>query len=73
MPQEVERGILEAVDPLSASIEICRIVLREILDGLEDRSLPLGVNVESVSIRKVEIDASLELFRVLEKEFKDCP
>lgn len=70
VPPAVERGILEAADPLGASIEVCRMVFREILDGLEDKSLPLGVNVESVSIRKVEIDASLELFRVLEREFK---
>lgn len=71
VPQEVQSAILGSQDPLTASIEICRKVLREILDGLEDKSMPLGVNVESVSIRKVEIDASLELFRVLQKEFED--
>jgi hypothetical protein len=30
-----------------------------------EKGLPIGVNVESVSIRKAEVDASVELFRRL--------
>jgi 5,10-methylenetetrahydrofolate reductase len=65
VPADIERSILEAADPLAQSIAICRSILVEILDGLEDKTLPLGLNVESVSIKKEEIDASLELFEVL--------
>jgi hypothetical protein len=31
----------------------------------KEREIPLGINVESVSIRKEEIDASGELFQAL--------
>ncbi|RYX83483.1 hypothetical protein EON83_14670 [bacterium] len=70
VPSEIERGILEAADPLSESIGICRSILSEILGSLEDRSVPLGLNIESVSNKKEEIEASVELFKVLEKELK---
>jgi hypothetical protein len=62
---ETERAILGAARPLAKSIEICRDNLRRILDGPYRGAIPLGVNVESVSINRDEIDASIELFHVL--------
>lgn len=66
MPAETETAILGAASPLARSIEICRDNLRRILDHDYVREIPLGVNVESVSINRDEIDASVELFRTLE-------
>jgi hypothetical protein len=34
-------------------------------DYAREKQLPIGINVESVSIRKSEIDASVELYRRL--------
>lgn len=65
VPQAVERSILEAANPLSASINICRDNLRRILDDGHHQHIPIGVNVESVSINKEEIDASIDLFHAL--------
>jgi hypothetical protein len=62
---QTERAILGAARPLAKSIEICRDNLRRILDGAYASQVPLGVNVESVSINRDEIDASVELFHVL--------
>jgi hypothetical protein len=62
---ETERAILGAASPLAKSIEICRDNLRRILDRPYRDAIPLGVNVESVSINRDEIDASIELFHVL--------
>ena len=62
---ETERAILGAASPLAKSIEICRDNLRRILDGAYASQIPLGVNVESVSINRDEIDASVDLFRAL--------
>ena len=70
VPDSIERSILGAADPLSHSIEICRSILGEILGAIEDKSLPLGLNIESVSNKKQEIDASVELFQVLAKEIQ---
>jgi hypothetical protein len=67
---DTERAILGAADPLAQSIRICRDNLRRILDEPCARELPLGINVESVSINRDEIDASIELFQVLDAELR---
>jgi hypothetical protein len=64
---ETERAILGAASPLAKSIEICRDNLRRILDEPYRGAIPLGVNVESVSIHRAEIDASIDLFHVLKE------
>jgi hypothetical protein len=64
---ETERAILGAANPLAKSIEICRDNLRSILDRGYAGQIPLGVNVESVSINRDEIDASVELFHALKQ------
>ena len=62
---ETERAILGSSQPLKKSIEICRDNLRRILDQPYAAEIPLGVNVESVSINRDEIDASIDLFHAL--------
>ena len=62
---ETEREILGAAQPLAQSIRICCDNLRRILDGKYAGAIPLGVNVESVSINRDEIDASVDLVHAL--------
>jgi hypothetical protein len=62
---QTEQAILGAARPLEKSIEICRDNLRRILEGAYREAIPLGINVESVSINRDEIDASIDLFHVL--------
>ncbi|HEX9397485.1 MAG TPA: hypothetical protein VF943_12195 [Burkholderiales bacterium] len=62
---DTEGAILDAPRPLAKSIEVCRDNLRRILEGKYVGRIPLGVSVESVSINRDEIDASVELFHVL--------
>lgn len=65
IPFETETAILGAANPIARSIEICRDNLRRILDHDYARQIPLGINVESVSINRDEIDASVEMLRTL--------
>jgi hypothetical protein len=67
IPPETEQAILGSETPLAKSIEICCANLREILDQEYAAELPLGVNTESVSINKDEIDASIDLFHALKQ------
>lgn len=61
-PRWLENEIRLAKDPLRTSIDLCEQLFEDILDYAISHNLPLGVNVESVSIRKAEIEASVELF-----------
>ena len=51
----------------SRTIEICCANLRAILDQPYAAQLPLGINVESISINREEIDASIDLFHALQE------
>jgi len=77
IPHETARAILENAVPLKKSIEICRENLRRILDQPYAREIPLGVNVESVSINRDEIDASVDLLHalaeVMREELREAP
>jgi hypothetical protein len=64
VPDQTEQAIVTAPAPLSKSIDICRTNLRQILNHVDD-DLPIGVNAESVSINRDEIDASVDLFHAL--------
>jgi hypothetical protein len=65
VPSDTERTILGASRPLAKSIEICCDNLRRLLDAPYSGRIPIGVNVESVSINRDEIDASIDLFAAL--------
>ena len=69
-PRWLENDLRFAKDPLETSLKLCEQTFEEIWDYAEAKGVPVGVNVESVSIRKDEIDASLELFRRLRRRTK---
>jgi hypothetical protein len=68
IPADTERDILGSDTPLTKSIEICRSNLKQILDYDYPEPLALGINTESVSINRDEIDASIDLFLALQDE-----
>ena len=57
--------------PLRKSITICCDHLRAILSQNYTRTIPLGLNIESVSIYKDEIDASIELHHALHEVVRE--
>ena len=65
-PRWLENDLRLAPDPLASSLALCESIFAEVWDYAQDRGVPLGINVESVSIRKAEIEASLELMRRLQ-------
>ena len=65
IPIETERAILASDTPLTQSLRACASALSRILEAAGAEGVPLGVNVESVSIRKEEIEASVDLYHAL--------
>ena len=64
-PRWLENDLRHAPDPLETSIDLCERIYADVWDYARGKGIPLGVNVESVSARKAEIEASLELARRL--------
>ncbi|WP_344077487.1 5,10-methylenetetrahydrofolate reductase [Luedemannella helvata] len=61
VPRWLENSIRHASDPLVESCRQAVSIARDLADFCERLTMPYGFNVESVSIRKVEIDATVEL------------
>lgn len=64
-PRWLDNELTHASDALATSLKLCTSIFDEIWDFAHDKQLPVGINIESVSIRKAEIDASVELFETL--------
>lgn len=67
IPQRVEQSILGAQAPLIRSIEVCRANLLRILAATAEDGLALGVSVESISLDKGEVEASVDLLLALKE------
>jgi hypothetical protein len=61
-PRWLENELRHSSDTLQRSVDLCESVFSDVQEYARDKQLPIGVNVESVSIRKAEIDASVELY-----------
>jgi hypothetical protein len=61
VPRWLENDLRRSRDILQASLKVCADVLADLHDFATNHGIPLGCNVESVSLSKVEIDASVEL------------
>lgn len=72
VPPQIEAAILNAEAPLRKSRQINCENLRAILEYDYDVSVPLGINVESVSSNREELDASIELAYALAETARTC-
>ena len=61
VPRWLENTLRRAPDPLAESYDQCVSNARDLIAFCRRLGMPFGFNVESVSIRKVEIDASIAL------------
>ncbi|MDK1288546.1 methylenetetrahydrofolate reductase [Pseudoalteromonas umbrosa] len=65
VPEATKWRMLDADNTLNESIKICRENLDLILRSCAHLDIPLGLNIESLTNRKEEIDASINLYRLL--------
>lgn len=70
VPKWVRNDLQHARDPLSRSLLHAQGVARELRAFCASLGLPCGFNVESVSIRRVEIEAAVHLARQLAFEMR---
>lgn len=65
VPEATKLRILEAENPLKESLLINRNNFEQILQACLPLDIPLGLNIESLTNRKEEIDAAILLFKLL--------
>ena len=63
IPKWLKNDLKYSEDILSKSVDVCKSIAKELLDFCEGKNIPIGFNIESVSIRKAEVEASIELLK----------
>lgn len=63
IPKWLENELVHSHDILQQSVEFAEQNWRELKQFARERNIPIGCNIESVAVRKVEIEASVELLR----------
>lgn len=67
IPRWLENELIHSQDILQQSVDVCVQSWKEIQAFANEKNIPLGCNIESVATRKVEIDASIDLYhRIME-------
>ena len=61
VPRWIENDLRHANDTLDASVEHAEATALELMSFCRRLGVPFGISVESVSIRKLEIEASVRL------------
>jgi len=70
VPRWLENDLAHAVDILDSSVRACRDIFADLRDYAARKAIPIGVNVESLAIRKDEIAASQQLVRDLQASLR---
>ncbi len=70
VPRWLKNDLMNSVDILNKSLDICYRIAEELIYFCSEKKIPVGFNIESVSIRKAEIDASVELLMRVESLLK---
>ena len=70
VPRWIENELKHAADPLEASYQQALTTATELIAYCRTLGVPFGINVESVSIRRVEIEAAVRLAHQLRTQLK---
>ena len=70
VPKWIENDLKHATDTLDASYEQAAAIATELIAFCRALRMPFGINIESVSIRQVEIEASVRLAAELRQRLR---
>jgi 5,10-methylenetetrahydrofolate reductase len=71
IPPQLKEELKAEADMLEKSVNICLNIASQLTAFCMERSIPFGFNIESVAIRKAEIEASIEMARVIGQMLQD--
>lgn len=70
VPRWIENDLAHSADPLESSFQQALAIASELISFCREHEMPFGINVESVSSRKVEIEASVRLAEQLRLQLR---
>ncbi len=70
VPESVKAELLASDNILAKSVELCLQIATELITYCSERNIPFGFNIESVAIRKDEIEASISMVNTIGEMLK---
>lgn len=71
VPRWLENDLLHSENILDYSIQSCLDIFESLYRYGTEKNIPVGFNIESLSIRKAEIEASVELIKEIKKRLAE--
>jgi 5,10-methylenetetrahydrofolate reductase len=71
IPDQLKDELRASEDVLEKSVKICLDIASELTDFCLAHAIPFGFNIESVAIRKAEIEASIDMARQIDQMLKE--
>lgn len=71
VPADIKEELKACTNPVTRSVEIATTIAKDLIQYCTERSIPFGFNIESVAIRKEEVDGSLELLNTVRELLKE--
>ncbi len=65
VPDDIKEELKACSNAVARSVEIATSIAKELIGFCRERAIPFGFNIESVAIRKEEIEASVELLNTV--------
>jgi hypothetical protein len=70
VPEDIKQELKLCSNPAGRSVEIATEIAKDLIQYCQERAIPFGFNIESVAVRKEEVDASLELLETVNRLLK---
>ena len=70
IPDSVKESLLASENILDASVDLCLQIAEELISFCTANNIPFGFNIESVAIRKDEIEASIRMVNQISEMLK---
>ena len=71
VPDELKEELKTSEDILEKSVALCLDIASALTTFCLERSIPFGFNIESVAIRKAEIEASIHMANTISQMLKE--
>lgn len=70
VPEDIKQELKICSNPAGRSVEIATEIAKDLIQYCQGQSIPFGFNIESVAVRKEEVEASLELLETVNRLLK---
>ena len=70
VPDDIKAELTASANHIERSKEIAVSIAKDLIQYCQEKSIPFGFNIESVAIRKEEVEASLELLNTVRELLK---